>query len=158
MEQFSTRQNKISRLVQREMADILLQLNKSKYQGKLITVTIVRVTKDMGIARIYLSIFPSEYSTEILNCRAGRSPLPSSMLLKRLKVFSMKKPVIFTIIKSAMSSATTTILFLCLNLNLLAAPIFMVMWANCMFTVKHLPLCMPASGSTGADCEKPQAF
>lgn len=67
MEQFSTRQNKISRLVQREMAEILLQLNKSKYQGKLITVTIVRVTKDMGIARVYLSIFPSEYSKEILD-------------------------------------------------------------------------------------------
>ncbi|MFW5755119.1 MAG: 30S ribosome-binding factor RbfA [Tangfeifania sp.] len=66
MEQFSTRQNKISRLVQREMADILLQLNKSKYQGKLISVTTVRVTKDMGIARIYLSIFPSEHSGEIL--------------------------------------------------------------------------------------------
>jgi len=67
MEQFSTRQNKISRLVQREMAEILLQLNKSKYQGKLISVTTVRVTKDMGIARIYLSIFPSDYSQEILN-------------------------------------------------------------------------------------------
>ena len=53
--------------MQREMADILLQLNKSKYQGKLITVTVVRVTKDMGIARIYLSIFPSEHSQEILD-------------------------------------------------------------------------------------------
>lgn len=66
MEQFSTRQNKLSRLVQREMAEILLQLNKAKYQGKLISVTIVRVTKDMGIARIYLSIFPSEFADEIL--------------------------------------------------------------------------------------------
>lgn len=67
MEQFSTRQNKISRLVQREMAEILLQLNKSKYQGKLISVSVVRVTKDMGIARVYLSIFPSEHSKEILD-------------------------------------------------------------------------------------------
>jgi ribosome-binding factor A len=67
MEQFSTRQNKVSRLVQREMADILLQLNKSKYQGKLITVTIVRVTKDMSIARIYLSIYPSDFAKDILN-------------------------------------------------------------------------------------------
>jgi ribosome-binding factor A len=67
MEQFSTRQNKISRLIQREMADILLQLNKGKYQGKLISVTIVRVTKDMSIARIYLSIFPSEHAGGILN-------------------------------------------------------------------------------------------
>lgn len=66
MEQYSTRQNKISRLVQREMADIILKLNKSHYTGKLISVTIVRVTKDLGIARIYLSIFPSNYAEEIL--------------------------------------------------------------------------------------------
>ena len=67
MEEYSTRQNKISRLIQREMAEIFLQFNKSKYQGKLITVTIVRITKDLGIARIYLSIFPSEFSESILN-------------------------------------------------------------------------------------------
>jgi ribosome-binding factor A len=66
MEQFSTRQNKISKLVQREMADILLKLNKARFPGKLISVTVVRVTKDLGIARIYLSIFPSEFGKEIL--------------------------------------------------------------------------------------------
>lgn len=66
MEQYSTRQNKIARLVQREMADILLRLNKTKFPGKIISVSIVRVTKDLGIARIYLSIFPSEFSEEIL--------------------------------------------------------------------------------------------
>ena len=66
MEQYSTRQNKISRLIQREMADILLKLNKARFSGKLISVTQVRVTKDMGIARIYLSIFPSEFSKEII--------------------------------------------------------------------------------------------
>ncbi|MBN1984702.1 MAG: 30S ribosome-binding factor RbfA [Prolixibacteraceae bacterium] len=67
MEQFSTRQNKISRLVHREMAEILLKINKSEYIGKLITVTVVRVTKDLGIARVYLSIFPSEYAEKILS-------------------------------------------------------------------------------------------
>ncbi len=67
MEEYSTRQNKISKLIQREMAEMLLQLNKTKFSGKLISVTIVRVTKDLGIARIYLSIFPSEFAREILN-------------------------------------------------------------------------------------------
>lgn len=66
MEQYSTRQNKISRLIQREMADILLKLNKTNFTGKLISVSIVRVTKDLGIARVYLSIFPSEFAQEIL--------------------------------------------------------------------------------------------
>ena len=66
MEEFSTRQNKISRLIHREMANIILKINKAKFQGKLISVTVVRVTKDLGIAKIYLSIFPSEFTTEIL--------------------------------------------------------------------------------------------
>jgi len=66
MEQYSTRQNKISRLIQREMADILLKMNKSRFTGKLISVTVVRVTKDLGIARVYLSIFPSEFASEII--------------------------------------------------------------------------------------------
>lgn len=66
MEEQSTRQNKISRLIHREMADILLRLNKTKFTGKLISVTVVRVTKDLGIARTYLSIFPSEFADEIL--------------------------------------------------------------------------------------------
>jgi ribosome-binding factor A len=67
MEQYSTRQNKIARLIQREMAEILLRINKEKFTGKLISVTVVRITKDLGIARVYLSIFPSEYAEEILN-------------------------------------------------------------------------------------------
>lgn len=67
MEQYSTRQNKISRLVHREMADILLKLNKTKFTGKIISVSVVRVTKDLGIARIYLSIFPSEFGEEIIS-------------------------------------------------------------------------------------------
>jgi ribosome-binding factor A len=67
MEEFSTRQQKISKLVHREMADILLKINKAKFTGKLISVTIVRVTKDLAIARIYLSIYPSQFAAEILS-------------------------------------------------------------------------------------------
>jgi ribosome-binding factor A len=66
MEELSTRQQKISKLIHREMADMLLKINKTQFIGKLISVTIVRVTKDLGIARIYLSIFPSEFSTQVL--------------------------------------------------------------------------------------------
>ncbi len=66
MEEYSTRQNKISKLIHREMANIILKINKAKYQGKLISVTVVRVTKDLGIAKIYLSIFPSEFAADIL--------------------------------------------------------------------------------------------
>ncbi len=66
MEQYTTRQNKIAHLIQKEVADIFLKMNKSSYIGKLISVTVVRVTRDLGIARIYLSVYPSKFSEEIL--------------------------------------------------------------------------------------------
>ena len=66
MEKFTTRQNKISRLVQKELADIFQKDKRDSFRGKLISVTTVRVTRDLSIARIYLSIFPSETSKETL--------------------------------------------------------------------------------------------
>ncbi len=90
MEQYSTRQNKVARLIHREMADLLLRLNKERFHGKLISVTVVRVTKDMGIARVYLSIFPSEFSKEILEeIRLGSKQLRGELgrkLAKSLRI------------------------------------------------------------------------
>ncbi len=54
----STRQNKISRLIQQDLGDIFLKDMKPKIGNSLITVTKVRVTSDLSIARVYLSIFP----------------------------------------------------------------------------------------------------
>lgn len=56
----TTRQNKISRLIQKDMADILQREAKDLFHGILISVTKVRVTSDLSIARVYLSIYPSE--------------------------------------------------------------------------------------------------
>ncbi len=67
MEQFSTRQNKIARLIQKEMAGIFLRELKSDFQGMLLSVTVVRITSDLSLARCYLSIYPSEKAEESLN-------------------------------------------------------------------------------------------
>ncbi|MFM7216510.1 MAG: 30S ribosome-binding factor RbfA [Bacteroidota bacterium] len=53
----STRQLKYARLIQREMGDIF-QRNGPGYYGKaFVTVTGVRVSPDLGIARVYISVF-----------------------------------------------------------------------------------------------------
>lgn len=54
----STRQNKISRLIQQDLGDIFLKEMKSKTGNSLITITRVRVTSDLSIARVYASIYP----------------------------------------------------------------------------------------------------
>ena len=61
----TTRQNKIARLLQKELSDIFLLQTKSM-PGVLISVSAVRISPDLSVARAYLSIFPSEKAEEII--------------------------------------------------------------------------------------------
>lgn len=61
----TTRQNKISRLIQKELSEIFLLQTKSM-AGVLVSVSAVRISPDMSIARVYLSVFPSGKSQEIV--------------------------------------------------------------------------------------------
>ena len=61
----TTRQNKISRLLQKELSEIFL-LHTKAMPGILVQVSAVRISPDMSIARVYLSIFPSEKGEEMV--------------------------------------------------------------------------------------------
>lgn len=61
----TTRMQKIARLLQKELGDIFLTYAR-KYQGLLISVSEVRISPDLSIAHVYLSIFPSERGAEII--------------------------------------------------------------------------------------------
>lgn len=61
----TTRQNKISRLLQKELSEIFLLQTKAM-QGTLVSVSVVMISPDMSIARVYLSIFPSEKGEELV--------------------------------------------------------------------------------------------
>lgn len=54
----SLRQNKVNSLLQRELAVIFQQETRNLLPGGLITVSAVRVSPDLGLARVYLSLFP----------------------------------------------------------------------------------------------------
>lgn len=54
----SQRQQKVARLLQKEMGEYLQQNSREILPGKMITVTVVRVSPDLGVAKVYLSIFP----------------------------------------------------------------------------------------------------
>ena len=66
----STRQSKIARLIQKELSEIFLLQAKSM-SGVLVSVTSVRVSPDLSIARAYISVFPSERGEEIVKNLAG---------------------------------------------------------------------------------------
>ncbi len=67
----STRQAKIARLIQKDLSEIL-RMQTAKTHGTIISVSGVRVSPDLSLAKAYLSIFPSGKSQEILeNLRAS---------------------------------------------------------------------------------------
>ena len=53
----SMRQQKISRMIQKELGNAILREGKGLFGGAFITVTKVTVTKDLSLAKIYLSLF-----------------------------------------------------------------------------------------------------
>lgn len=55
----STRQHKIARLIQKDLSDIFLHYTRS-LGGTLISVSEVRVSPDLSIANVYLSIYPQD--------------------------------------------------------------------------------------------------
>lgn len=61
----TTRQNKIARLLQKELSEIFLLQTKSMH-GVLVSVSAVRISPDLSIARVYLSIFSSEKGEELI--------------------------------------------------------------------------------------------
>jgi ribosome-binding factor A len=62
----STRQKKVSRLIQKELADIFLKRGNEFAHGKLVSITRVRVSPDLSFAKVYLSIFPTTNQDNIL--------------------------------------------------------------------------------------------
>jgi ribosome-binding factor A len=61
----SVRQNKISSLLQRELASYFQREAKVRYTGSMISVTSVRITGDLSLARVYVSIFGGGKKEEV---------------------------------------------------------------------------------------------
>ena len=62
----SVRQSKIARMLQKELATLFQTEGRNLFPGKMITVTMVRVSPDLGLAKVYLSIFPHKPEEDII--------------------------------------------------------------------------------------------
>ncbi|MCQ2158506.1 MAG: 30S ribosome-binding factor RbfA [Bacteroidales bacterium] len=90
MEGESTRQQKIGRELQRDIAEIIRSKGMALFGGAMVTVSEVRISPDLSIAKVYVSIFPSdkqESAMKILedNSRAIRGELGRAVA-KQLRI------------------------------------------------------------------------
>ncbi len=85
MEAYSKRQEKVSKLLQRDLADIF-QKEAHLFMGALVTVTTVRISPDLSYAKVYLSIFaPGKDNSEILEGIQAQTPQLRYALGKKIK-------------------------------------------------------------------------
>lgn len=62
----SNRQRKIAQIIQEDFSELFRKQAAESHSQFLISVSEVKVTADLGIAKIYLSIFPQEYREPIM--------------------------------------------------------------------------------------------
>ena len=61
----STRQQKIERLIQKDLSDIFLRYARALH-STLISVSEVRISPDLSVAHVYLSIFPQDKVASVI--------------------------------------------------------------------------------------------
>jgi ribosome-binding factor A len=76
----SMRQLKVAREIQKVLAEIIRSKGMAAFGGALVTVSEVRVSPDLSVAKVYVSIFPSERQEAVMqmleeNVRALRGEL-----------------------------------------------------------------------------------
>ena len=81
----STRQRKVSRLLQKEISIIFQQNLQHTFAKIMLSVTSVRVSPDLSYAKIFLSIFPVKNPKEILELVKQNTPLVRKFLGKNIR-------------------------------------------------------------------------
>ena len=81
----TARQQKVSRLLQKELGEYLQRSGPELTQGKMITVTVVRISPDLGVAKVYLSIFPGEGAEATVQAISEKAGLARSAMGNRLR-------------------------------------------------------------------------
>ncbi|CCX43050.1 ribosome-binding factor A [Prevotella sp. CAG:1031] len=87
----STRQAKISRLLQKELSEIFRQ-QTSKMHGTIVSVSAVRVSPDLSVAKAYLSIYPTDHAAEVIESVNRQSKTIRYELARRVRYQLRKTP------------------------------------------------------------------
>ena len=89
----TNRQKKIGALLQTDLVDILQgEVRKNSISNLIISVSKVNVTSDLSIAKVYLSVFPSEKGPELLSAIKTNAPLIKHDLAQRVRLQLRRVP------------------------------------------------------------------
>jgi len=90
----TNRQRKIAGVLQKDLVDVLQHAAQDGMKGVIISVTKVRVTTDLSDAKVYLSIFPTDRSKEVIEGVISNTPLIRHELAQRTRHQLRRMPVL----------------------------------------------------------------
>jgi ribosome-binding factor A len=61
----SIRQKKVSKLIQKELGEWFRRNSSAMFGGAMLSITVVRVSADLSVAKIYISVFPGTKTGEV---------------------------------------------------------------------------------------------
>ena len=81
----TNRQRKIAGVLQQDLVDVLQRAAQDGMKGVIISVSRVTVTSDLGVAKVHLSVFPSNKRDEILEGIKSNTPLIRHEMAQRTR-------------------------------------------------------------------------
>lgn len=81
----SKRQQKINKLIQKELSEVFQRESAHMVSGTLITITIVRVSSDLGLAKVYISVMPESKAQAVLDNIANEISVVRHALGNRMR-------------------------------------------------------------------------
>lgn len=63
----STRQLKVAKEIQKHMAEIIRSKGMAAFGGALVSVSGVKISSDLSVAKTYISVFPSDKAEAVMN-------------------------------------------------------------------------------------------
>lgn len=81
----SKRQQKFSRVLQKELAEVFQRDVSHLVKGAYISITLVRVSPDLGVAKVYLSLLMANQPQEVLQEVRTNTKLIRHALAQRIK-------------------------------------------------------------------------
>jgi len=81
----TVRQNKVARLLLKELSTIFQQNSTNWFPGTMVSVTVVRVSPDFSFAKVYLSVFGALDPVECIKSANAQSKLVRGALGNRIK-------------------------------------------------------------------------
>ena len=68
-----SRQLKVAREIQKDLAEIIRAKGMAAFGGALLTVSEVRISPDLSVAKVYVSVFPSAKAAGVMELLAGQT-------------------------------------------------------------------------------------